>query len=264
MPMQTVSLLLATVSIGDFFRFFSSVLGKKECLIFVLVSFFFGGSMAYSANLPKEALKSRHIVLLGASIGYAWKIAELPKRIEIKGYTFEYVGEDGFDKSQTLIKILSRPNRPEAIFLKECAAYFPGDIAHYQNLMKKWVEDCRKAGVIPILVTVVPVRDPSILKLQYWKNIVKKIIYPGKPTVEARLRDLTAFNDWVRKYASEQKLALLDLEEALRISESDRRLRPDFDGGDGLHLNAEAYIQLDKIVMPTLEKVDWNRVRKGK
>jgi len=27
------------------------------------------------------------------------KIAELPERTEINGYTFEYAGEDGFDKA---------------------------------------------------------------------------------------------------------------------------------------------------------------------
>jgi lysophospholipase L1-like esterase len=83
-----------------------------------------------------------------------------------------------------------------------------------------------------------------------------------KPTVVARLREVTSFNDWVRKYASEQKLALLDLEKILRISEVDRRLDADFDGGDGLHLNAKAYPQLDKIVVATLEKVDWSHRNK--
>jgi lysophospholipase L1-like esterase len=109
---------------------------------------------------------------------------------------------------------------------------------------------------------VAPVREPSILKLQYWKNIVKKVIFPGKPTVEARLRDLAAFNDWIRKYALEQNLPILDLEKALRISETDRRLRDDFDGGDGLHLNQNAYSLLDQTMLITLERINW--FQKGK
>jgi len=209
---------------------------------------------------PSEALsEKRDVVLLGASIGFYWKFEDLPKRMGMEGYTFEYIGEDGFDKSKTLQKILSRPNRPDAIFLKQCAAYFPGDLVQYQALMKTYVQECLKAGIVPILVTVAPVREPGIFKLQYWKNIVKKIIYPSRPTVEARLRDLTAYNDWLKKYSLEQNLEIVDLEKALRISDTDRRLRADFDGGDGLHLNSNAYAKLDQIVMPTLEKVDWNR-----
>jgi hypothetical protein len=235
---------------------------RKVCMLsmryFVALSMIvvLGGTMAQASVVNP---KPKEIVLLGASIGFYWNIQDLPKRIGIEGYIFEYVGEDGFDKTKSLMGILNRPNRPDAIFLKECAAYFPGDLAQYKEIMKRAINDCEKAGIIPIMVTVAPVREPGIFKLQYWKNIVKKIIYPSRPTVEARLRDLTAYNDWLRKYALEEKVALLDLEKALRISESDPRLRPDFDGGDGLHLNAKAYAVLDQVIMPALEKVDWKR-----
>jgi len=214
--------------------------------------------------------KPKHIVLLGASVGKAWNIESLPNRIRqsntnnssnpinpknLINYRFEYVGEYQFDKSKALQQILQRKeNRPDAVLLKECAVYFPGDNAEYRNLIKSWVAECQKKGVTPVLVTVAPVREPTIWKLQYWKNIVKKVVYPNKPTVEVRLRDLTAFNDWIRRYALEQKLQLLDLEKALRVSESDRHLRVDLDGGDGLHLNQEAYALLDQIVLPTLDQ----------
>jgi len=104
------------------------------------------------------------------------------------------------------MKILSRSDRPDAVFLKECAAYFPGNLTQYQALIRNWTDQCLKAGVIPILVTVAPVREPSIFRVQYWKNIVKKIIYPSRPTVEARLSDLMAYNDWLRKYAASRSL----------------------------------------------------------
>ena len=217
--------------------------------------------MISRSEAPSE---KRDVVLLGASIGFYWKFEDLPKRMGMEGYTFEYIGEDGFDKSKTLQKILNRPNRPDAIFLKQCAAYFPGDLNRYQALMRGYVAECLNAGVVPILVTVAPVREPGILKLQYWKTIVKKIIYPSRPSVETRLRDLTAYNDWVRKYAAEQKLALLDLEKALRISKPDSRLRADFDAGDGLHLNAKAYAVLDQVAIKALEEVSWYRAHMEK
>jgi len=212
--------------------------------------------------------KTKHIILLGASVGKSWNIESLPNRIRqsntnnssnpinpknLINYRFEYVGEYQFDKSKALEQILQRKeNKPDAIFIKECAAYFPGDLANYRNLMKMWVGDCLRKGVIPILVSVAPVREPSFWKLQYWKSIVKKIIYPNRPTVEARLKDLTTFNDWIRKYALEQNLQILDLERALRVSEIDRHLRADLDEGDGLHLNQKAYSILDQTILPTL------------
>jgi lysophospholipase L1-like esterase len=203
--------------------------------------------------------KKKHVVLLGASVGNAWNIEALPDRLKqtgpVQDYRFEFAGDYQFDKSTTLKSLLARKeDRPDTIIIKECAAYFPGDLNQYQTLIKTYIEECLKTGVIPVLATVAPVREPGILKLQYWKNIVKRIIYPSKPGVEARLSGLTAYNDWVRTYTAEQKLAVLDLEKALRISESDRRLKPDLDGGDGLHLNAQAYAVLDQIVMPALEQ----------
>jgi len=203
--------------------------------------------------------KKKYVVLLGASVGHAWNIEALPDRLKqagpVQDYRFEFAGDYQFDKTTTLKSLLARnENKPDTIIIKECAAYFPGDLNQYQTLIKTYVEECLKAGVIPVLATVAPVRDPGIFKLQYWKNIVKRIIYPSRPGVDARLGGLTAYNDWVRKYAAENKLTVLDLEKVLRISESDRRLRPDVDSGDGLHLNGQAYGLLDQIVISALDQ----------
>jgi len=240
----------------------NSVNLKIVALLLALCAMRFFGSEVHAMQKP------RHIVLLGASVGEAWKIEYLPDRLmksdsspltpdalllKAFPYRFEYVGEYQFDKSKALQQVLQRKeNRPDAVLLKECAAYFPGDLANYRNLIKMWVGDCLRKGVMPILVSVAPVRGPSFWKLQYWKNLVKRIVYPNKSTVEARLRELTAFNDWIRKYALEQNLQVLDLEKALRVSGTDRHLKVDLDGGDGLHLNQKAYSILDQIILPTL------------
>ena len=228
------------------------------CLILTAVSLLLITAMVCDEEVYGMT-KKKHVVLLGASVGNAWNIKALPDRLKqvelAQDYSFEFAGNYQFDKTTTLKSLLARnDNKPDAIILKECAAYFPGDLNHYQTLIKTYIGECLKAGVIPVLATVAPVREPGILKLQYWKNVIKKILYPSKPQTEARLKGLTAYNDWVRTYAAEQKLAVLDLEKALRISESDRRLRPDLDGGDGLHLNAQAYAVLDQSVIPALEQ----------
>ena len=59
--------------------------------------------------------KPKHIVLLGASVGKDWKIEDLPKRLTIHNYQFEYVGEYQFDKTKPLQEILQRKeNKPDA------------------------------------------------------------------------------------------------------------------------------------------------------
>lgn len=199
--------------------------------------------------------KKKHVVLLGASVGQAWKIDSLPERLGqesgAKRYSFEFVGDYQFDKTQTLRKILQRKqNKPDAILLKECAAYFPGDLARYQELMKSWVKDCRDAGVIPVPTAVVPVirRQDMMTKM---KDAVKHLL--GRPTSGMQLETITQYNNWIRSYAASEKLTVLDLEAALRVSDEDRSLRTDLHSGDGLHLNPKAYRLLDPIVVPALD-----------
>ena len=200
-----------------------------------------------------EAMESKHVVLLGASVGQAWHIEDLPKRLGIQGYRFEYRGEYQFDKSKSLQQILERKkNKPDAIFLKECAAYFPGDRFRYEELMKEWVRRCKQGGIIPIPTTVVPVIQDRSLKNRA-KDLIKGAL--GRPTSTSQLEAIIQYNDWVRSFARTEGLAVLDLDAAVRTSQKDRSLRLDLQSGDGLHLNEKAYALLDKIVVPILENV---------
>ena len=198
-------------------------------------------------------------MLLGASIGRAWDISSLPRRIGNYDYIFEYVDGGGFDKSKELKEILSRAeNKPDAIFLKECAAYFPGDFENYKSLMEHWITDCYKAGVIPIPTTVVPVTKLHSLK-KFGIDILKlrNPFKLGSPFKNKRQKAILEYNDWIRMYCAENVLALLDLEKAVRKSEKNRYIKSGLAKIDGLHLNKKGYRTLDKIVIPTLEKVNW-------
>lgn len=200
--------------------------------------------------------REKHVVLLGASVGNAWQIDALPVRLKQAGtptnYRFEFVGDYQYDKTETLKAILQRKqNKPDAVILKECAAYFPGNSTRYQELMRGWVRNCRNAGVVPVLTTVAPVTRATSLK-----GIVKDLAKPffGRANAAARLKALLEFNDWIKAYVEEEGLAVLDLEAALRTSETDRRLREDLHSGDGLHLNPKGYALLDQIVLPALDR----------
>ena len=196
----------------------------------------------------------KHVVLLGASIGKAWHIAALPQRSGIGRFSFEYKHGSPFDKSEELRSILGRTkNKPDLIFLKECAAYFPGDLAIYQALMIQWIGECRAAGVEPIPATVVPVTPLQAYK-QFAVDIVKlrNPFRRGLPFAQKRLKSLLAYNDWLREYAAANGIAVLDLEAATRRSARSRYLRSGLARIDGLHLKPAAYPRLDSVVWPAL------------
>jgi len=252
-----------------------------EKILVIAVIFYFGG-----ISMAQGEIKGRkHIVLLGASVGKAWNIESLPKRLSQSNptnpsnlsremqslfhwdptnpknsinYRFEYVGLYQFDKSLALEQLLNRKqNKPHAIILKECAAYFPSDITFEKakNLMEQWIAKCQEKGVVPIPTTVVPVtlsHDEKFKTHNPIKRVIKRILGVDMRT---RMERIIEYNDWIKQYSKEKGLVVLDLENPLRISPTDRFLRNDLTKGDGLHLNAEAYRLLDGIVIPTLEKI---------
>lgn len=203
----------------------------------------------------KKTSRERHpaapirIVLLGASVGKEWNLAEWHKRQQNNDYVLEMAEVYSFDKSEELEEILARPKRkfhlsksyikgllkpapqkPKMIIIKECAAYFPGDSENYRALVKKWISRCLSNGVKPVLATVVPVTE-------------------GHSKIKSgRLQAILEYNDWLKAYAKEAGIALLDLESALRIGEENRSLNPELTSGDGLHLNKKAYNILDKLL----------------
>jgi len=212
-----------------------------------------GRSAGEGARSSEETMK-RHIVLLGASVGNAWNVGELPSRVGNDDYVFEYVGEYHFDKTAKLAEILARAQKPDAIILKECAAYFPGDLAAYQRSIRDWVARCRAAGVVPILATTVPVVKSYPVRILVLELLHGRLEYPSKA-----FPAIIAYNDWIRSYAASEGLVVLDLEAALRTSDRDRHLRGSYARRDGLHLNERAYRALDAIMIPTVSKVRFAR-----
>lgn len=198
--------------------------------------------------------KTRRVVLVGASVGKAWVLPGLPRRVHETGFEFEYVGKYKFDKSEEIEALLARESdRPDGIIIKECAAFFPGDTTRYRELVRSWVDRCRAERVTPILATIVPVARTYPIRTFFLELIHGRIAWPSR-TFDA----VIAFNDWLRAYAREEGLAVIDLEAAVRRSPEDRHLRESFARRDGLHLNAKAYRALDAIVYPSLRGVAWS------
>jgi hypothetical protein len=227
---------------------------RKKLIVLLVFCLVFGFSAGLKGEKPMD---KKHVVLLGASVGRAWHIASLPQRTNNQNYDFEYVGYSGFDKTEALTEVLSREeDKPDIVFLKECAAYFPGDLENYKKLMNQWIAMCRMKDAVPVPTTVVPVTRLHALK-KFMIDIVKgrNPFDQGSPLAHERNAAVLAYNDWIKDYAKEQGLAVLDLEAAVRYSETNRFLKENMAKLDGLHVNSLAYEKLDQIVIPTLESI---------
>jgi hypothetical protein len=203
-----------------------------------------------------ESRNTIHVALVGASIGQGWHLAEWPARVQDARFSAESIPNWQFDKSEAVGEILMRPARkfrltrtylrslfqppprtPDIVILKECSSYFPGDLAAYRRNMTNWVSELRAKHIRVMLATVVPVT----------RTLSDKI--PGKQAM------LLEYNDWVRKYARNEGMTVLDLEVALRTDETGRYLRDELAASDGSHLDAPAYKVLDVFLHRTLNDV---------
>jgi len=192
---------------------------------------------AQTAQSYSGELENAKIALVCASVCAAWNIGEHFPQLDIKVYD-----EYQFDKGYRIQEILDS-EKPDIMIIKECAAYFPPDsqgtsMSAYQDLIRDWVNLCRGQGVIPVLTTVVPI-DPD---------------NPSNAG-QGQLDSILEYNDWIKQYCSDEDISVLDLEKALRISDTNRALNPEYDSGDGLHPNERAYTEkLDGILIPALER----------
>lgn len=221
------------------------------------------GSVALAAATHDTATErsaggSMHVVLIGASIGKSWNLPELPRRASSNRYTFEALQVWDYDKSETVDETLMRPARKfrfapsyfkalfqaaprpaDVVILKECSSYFPGDrdaeLQRKKELLQQWVHDVRMKKIPVMLTTVAPITRAR-----------------AERDGAAKHQAIRLFNDWVRTYAAEQSIPLIDLEQALRADDRDRYLRDDLTSGDGSHLNRAAYEILDRVLIDAL------------
>jgi hypothetical protein len=226
--------------------------------ILILLSFLLLCSFGFSGK-AKENTYPKRVVLLGASIGRVWNIPQLPDRLGLSDYVFEYQGSS-FDKTDKLkMALYGEDKKPDGVIIKECAAYFPGDMEHYKSKMKEWIAECQENDVIPIPSTVVPVTRLHSYKVfaGYLLKGRNPLQY-GSPFKPHRNNSICEFNDWIRDFCETNGLVYLDLEASLRYSGKNRFLREDLARLDGLHINSKAYGILDQTLIQTLDKVDWH------
>ena len=206
-----------------------------------------------SNDIFAEERKMKKTILIGASIGERWDFKDLPNRINLENVSFVYLShyeKNSFEKS---LKIAAEG---DSVILKLCAVNFrvyeEGDYDENFNTNKNqvisWVNTLKNHKIEPILATVVPITQdiPLYYKLRHY---IKKYILFRDAKVYDRKSTLSLigrFNDWQKTYAKENGLRVLDLESAVRVSDSSRELKDGF-STDGLHLNSAGYKALDQL-----------------
>ena len=189
----------------------------------------------------------KYYILVGASISKNWKFDKLPNRLHLgKNIIFGKRIVYQFDKLKTVKEIINLPFPVTAVILKECSAYFPRNLKESERQFVSWGKMLEQKGIKPIFATTVPVTEDRAHET------------PGKQ------KSLEGFNDFIRQYGRQANIPVLDLEEALRKSATDRHLRNDFAVKDGVHLVDKAYLEkLNLIVLPVL-KLDTKNNQPGK
>ena len=221
------------------------------CVLAVVAAL--AGTWFVSTLAPERSPGDLHIALVGASIGQDWNLAGWPARVRTTGISAESFAVWQFDKTAAIDELLLRPKRPfkltrtylkslfapappkaDVVILKECSSYFPGKGAAQRAAFETWQQTLSAAGTKVVLATVVPV------------TATRARADAGKQEA------LTAFNDWVREYAAQKDLPVLDLDAALRSGAPGSNLKDEFTSGDGSHLNAAAYAVLDRTLLDTV------------
>jgi hypothetical protein len=179
--------------------------------------------------LPAAILASR-VVLVGASVSVHWHVEVRYPCVSVRAHY-------SFDKTPVVDSVLARLPVPDAVIVKQCAAYFPIPLETKKQMVLSWLDRLAAASVVPVVATVVPV------------TVAHDQQNPG------RMDGILEYNEWIRCIAGEREMPLLDLESALRRSSEDPHLDEKWATRDGLHLRRAAYRErLDQILGPVLTR----------
>lgn len=206
------------------------------------------GRIKYRSLVKRSSPRNeadKYIVLVGASVGKTWDLPGLPEREKDFRVAYGYRGQYAFDKSNIIKKLVDSPLKPDAVIIKECAAYFPRDTNPSIDMIKKWITILNNSGIQPILATVVPVTKEHDVD----RN-------------SSRMESINSFNVSIRKYSIDNCIPLLDLQEILS-NKAGGYLDERFALPDGLHLNEETYHKhLDIFLYNFINKLFFNNPQK--
>lgn len=194
------------------------------------------------------------MVIIGASYAKDWDIRSLGDfRVVNKGAGGEQTHQMRARFTQDVIA-----HRPSAVLIwgfindifRSPRENVPAKLAQTRENLEAMINLANSAGIRPILATEVFITSPDQIseKLFAWFGKLR-----GKQGyqdfVNANVRTV---NIWIRAFAKERKITVLDFELALADENGERQRR--FATEDGSHLSAEAYAALTEYTTGILEK----------
>ncbi len=129
-----------------------------------------GALSLVTRRIPLPAsVDAKQIYFIGASVGRDWRLHLVFPNIQtLTAYQY--------DKGELVEQVLM--SRPDAVIIKECAAYFPPDRADLEQI-RRWVEKLWSGGVRAALATVVPVTREHARRLPGRARTRRRLAFCG-------------------------------------------------------------------------------------
>jgi uncharacterized SAM-binding protein YcdF (DUF218 family)/lysophospholipase L1-like esterase len=191
------------------------------------------------------------IVILGASYAKGWSPAIPNRRLVNKGVEGQQSWEllERFDRDVAA-------EQPRAVviwgFINDVFRSKPEQMdktmARMQSSVTAMVDAARAQGIEPILATEVTIRGRDT-----WGDWLGSWVgwATGKEGYQGFInRHVLAGNQWLRDYASRERLLLLDLQPA--VSDDSNWRRKAFANADGSHITPAGYDELSRYAVPRL------------
>lgn len=184
------------------------------------------------------------VIITGASYAASWK------EPVIDGFRFENRGVGGEETHQVLARfdrdVLA--SKPSAVLIwghiNNIHRAPPGGVVRVKEAIKldyqEMVRRARANGIEPLLATEVTLSEPPGLvnrAVALVNQFRGKVSYGA--TVNGHVREINA---WLRSYARQEGLRLLDFEKALDDGKGFRRA--EYTSEDGTHISAAGYAKL--------------------
>jgi lysophospholipase L1-like esterase len=196
----------------------------------------FVASMTAVAATPEKTM-----VILGASYAADWPIQQLGvMRVVNKGV--------GGDESHRMLARFGDDvvaHKPSTVLIwgfindvfRSPHDSIDATLERTRQNVAAMVEQARKNGIHPILATEVTITTRKGIKASITRMIAKLLGKKGyHDYVNGHVR---AVNEWMRGYANQQGIPLLDFEQVLARTDGERE--PRYAVEDGSHLSAQAY-----------------------
>jgi lysophospholipase L1-like esterase len=184
------------------------------------------------------------LVIFGASYAADWKQPALP------GYTVVNRGKGG-DATDQMLARFDRDvvaAQPHSVLIwghinnlhRAPADGLPAAQERIKSDYREMVARARRAGITPILATEVTLSEAIGLRNRLAAMVGK---LRGKSGYAAKINaPVRAVNDWMREFARQEKLQLLDIEKLFDDGEGYRKT--EYTRDDGTHISEEGYADL--------------------